>query len=229
MRIAILSDIHGNLPALDAVLADVAEQAPDDVWCGGDLAWSGPWGAECIARVRSEGWVTVRGNTDVWLTGDPQGVSEGEERDELQAMASAHGISEDDARWLIGLPIGHTGSGSILLVHARPDTPFDAPMPDAPAADFRPYEAQAAVIVYAHVHRAFVRRLADGTIVCNTGSVGLPMDGSTASYLIIDRVGPDLLLHHRRVSFDVEACIAGGRSLGGVIGERFIEAMERLR
>ena len=224
MRIAILSDIHGNLPALEAVVADVAAQSPDEIWCGGDLGWAGPWASECIARVREAAWPTIKGNTDVWITGDIQGVSG--DRGPLEAIARAHDVSADDARWLIGLPLGHSGPGSLLLVHGTPQSPFDAPLPDAPPSDFEPYENAATLVVYAHVHRAFLRRLADGTLVCNTGSVGMPMDGDTASYALIDRQGPDLTVRHRRVSFDRHAGIRRARELGGPIGRRFLEAME---
>jgi predicted phosphodiesterase len=224
LRIAILSDIHGNLPALEAVIADLATQSPDEIWCGGDLGWIGPWAAECIARVRGEGWPTIKGNTDVWITGDPQGVESADERAEFEDIARAHAISDDDARWLIDLPLGHTGPGSILLVHGTPQTPFDAPMPDAPASEFAPYASEATLVVYAHVHRAFVRRLAEGTLVCNTGSVGLPMDADTASYLVIERDGADLTLRHRRVAFDRARAIERARAVGGPSAERF-EAM----
>jgi predicted phosphodiesterase len=226
VRIAILSDIHGNLPAFDAVLTDLETQSPDEVWCGGDLGWAGPWARECIERVRGAGWPTIKGNTDVWITGDLQGVDSDAEREQLGAVARAHDVSEDDARWLIDLPLGHSGPGSLLLVHGTPQSPFDAPMPDAPPSDFEPYANAATLVVYAHVHRAFVRRLADGTIVCNTGSVGMPMDGDTASYLLVDRSGPDLTVRHRRVQFDRDAAIARGRELGGPIGERFLSALD---
>jgi predicted phosphodiesterase len=222
LRIAIVSDIHGNLPALEAVLRDLEEQSPDEVWCGGDLAWGGPWGRECIAGVRAAGWPTVRGNTDVWITGDPQGVPTPEGRAEVAEVAAAHAISGDDARWLASLPLGHSGPGSLLLVHGTPETPFDAPEPDASPADFAPYENHATLVVYGHVHRAFVRRLAGGTLVANAGSVGVPMDGELASYLVVERHGPELSLRHRRVTFDRRAGIERARALGGVIGERWL-------
>ncbi|HET7482149.1 MAG TPA: metallophosphoesterase family protein [Actinomycetota bacterium] len=221
MRIAIVSDIHGNLLALDAVMSDLEKQSPDEIWCGGDLAWAGPWGSECIARVREAGWTTVRGNTDVWITGDPQTIDDPDRRAVFEDIARWHAISEDDARWLLSLPIGHSGTGSILLVHGTPESPFRAPQPEAPAAEFSPYESHAGLVVYAHVHKAFVRRLADQTIVCNTGSVGLPMDGPTASYLLIDQNGPDLLLQHRRIEFDRRGAEAQARHLGGPAADEF--------
>ncbi|HEY7874131.1 MAG TPA: metallophosphoesterase family protein [Actinomycetota bacterium] len=227
MRVAVLSDIHGNLVALDAVLKDLERSKPDEVWCGGDIGWGGPWASECIARVRDEGWKTVRGNTDVWITGDPQTVDSPEDRARLQAMAEAHAISPEDARWLLNLPLGHSGPGSLLLVHGTPDSPFVAPMPDAPPAEFVPYEGQATMIVYGHVHRAFVRRLGEGTIVCNTGAVGFPMDADSACYLIIDQNGPEWTLVHRRVEFDRDGVVSEARRLGGPIQEsveRFLGA-----
>ena len=220
-----LSDIHGNLLALDAVMEDIEHQRVDEVWCGGDIAWAGPWASECIARVRASGWQTVRGNADVWITGDPQTVGDPAKRQRFQDVAGAHAISKDDADWLLGLPLGYTPAGSILLVHGTPESPFVAPMPDAPAAEFEPYEGKATIIVYGHVHRAFVRRLGDGTIVANPGSVGLPMDDETASYLIIERVGPEIALTHRRVRFDRRAGIAQARELDNAVGQLFLELM----
>jgi predicted phosphodiesterase len=225
LRIAIVSDIHGNLPALEAVGRDLDDQSPDEVWCGGDVAWGGPWGSECVAWVRGAGWPTVRGNTDVWVTGDAQGVPTPDGRAEVEEMAAAHDIPAADARWLARLPLGHAGPGSLLLVHGTPETPFDAPMPDAAPADFASYENQAALVVYGHVHRAFVRRLVGGTIVANTGSVGMPMDGELASYLLVERHGPELTVIHRRVPFDRRAGIARARALGGPVGERFLHFM----
>jgi protein phosphatase len=225
MRIAVISDIHGNLPALEAVTKDLEDQGVDEVWCGGDLGWGGPWASECIERVRAAGWPTVRGNTDIWITGDPQTVTSDEDREWVEAMAAAHALSQDDSRWLLGLPLGHSGPGSLLLVHATPQSPFVAPMPDALAADFKPYEDKATIVVYGHVHRAFVRRLVEGTIVCNSGSVGFPMDGESACYLVIDRSGPEWTLIHRRVFFDRAAVLSEARRLGGPIQqsvERFL-------
>lgn len=222
LRIAVVSDIHGNLLALDAVMEDLAAQSPDEVWCGGDIGWGGPWAQECITRVREAGWRCVRGNTDIWITGDPQTISSKEERALLEELAAQHNIAPDDARWLSGLPLGYTPAGSILLVHGTPDSCFVAPLPDAPAAEFAPYEDRAQVVVYGHVHHAFFRRLAGGTIVANTGSVGMPMDHETASYLLIDRDGTDITMRHRRVEFDRRAVIAQARHVPDPLGSRIL-------
>ncbi|MBA3430994.1 MAG: metallophosphoesterase family protein [Actinobacteria bacterium] len=223
MRIAVISDIHGNLPALEAVMGDLDEQSPDEVWCGGDIGWAGPWATECIGRIRETGWPTVRGNTDVWITGDPQTVEDLAARRELEQLAAAHDISDDDSKWLASLPLGHSGPSSTLLVHGTPDTPFDAPMPDGAAGEFSPYEGVASVVIYGHVHRAFFRRLADGTIVCNTGSVGLPMDSPLPSYLLIDTTGPDIAFRHRRVDYDRAGAIRTAKGLRNPVADRFLE------
>ncbi|MEA2507550.1 MAG: hypothetical protein QOH48_2168 [Actinomycetota bacterium] len=219
MRVAVLSDIHGNLLALDAVMTDIETQHPDEIWCGGDLAWGGPWPSECINRVREAGWPTVRGNTDVWITGDPQTVEGEAEREQMESVAKAHNISKEDAAWLLSLPVGHSGAGSLLLVHGTPQSPFTAPPPDAPAAEFTPYFGEAAVVVYGHVHKAFVRRLSDGTIVANPGSVGFPEDAETASYLLIDLEGAEWVLRIRRVSFDRRGALAQARAVGGPVAD----------
>lgn len=225
MRIAVLSDIHGNLVALEAVLDDLDDQSPDEVWCGGDIAWGGPWPSASIARVREAGWPTVKGNTDIWVAGDAQGLPPGTTDEEIQAMVAAHSLSDDDARWLLNLPLGHTGLGSVLMVHATPDTPFDAPDPDAPPSAFAPYEAQAQNVLYGHVHRAFVRRLADGTLVANPGSVGAPLDDETASYLLLDRHGTDWAFTHRRVAFDRQAVVDESRRRHDAVGDWMLEKM----
>jgi predicted phosphodiesterase len=227
VRIAVLSDIHGNLLALDAVMTDIEAQGVDEVWCGGDVAWGGPWGAECIRRLRESGWTAVKGNTDVWITGDPQTAETEDERQFVKEMAEAHAVDDEDARWLLNLPLGHAGRGSILLVHGTPASPFVAPLPAAPAGEFQPFEGQASIIVYGHVHHAFVRRLTDGTIVANTGSVGFPMDHPSASYLLIDQAGPDWTLRHRRVEFDRRAVIAQAKAVGGPIEKWTTEKLMR--
>ena len=226
MRIAIVADIHGNLTALEAVVKDIEEQTPDQVWCGGDLGWLGPRANECIAYVRDAGWPTVRGNTDVWIAGDPQTVEDEDDRRLYQDVAAQHNISDDDARWLVGLPIGHTGPGSLLMVHGTPDSPFTAPFPEEPPAAFTPYEGKAGLVIFGHVHVPFVRQLSDGTVVANPGSVGLPADGTTASYMLIDQTGADWTIRHRRVEFDVDSVVEQAQAFGGPAAERFIHLLK---
>ncbi len=225
MRIAILADIHGNLIALEEVMRDIEKQAPDQIWCGGDLAWLGPRGQECVTYVREAGWPTIKGNTDVWVTGDPQTIEDEEERQVHIGIAAAHEISEDDSRWLISLPFGHSGPGSLLMVHGTPESPFTAPFPNDPPSEFTAYEGKAALVIYAHVHIPFVRRLHDDTVVANPGSVGLPNDGRYATYMIIDQRGPDWTIRHRHIAFDIDAVVEQSKSFGGPASERFLSML----
>lgn len=227
MRRAILGDIHGNLIALESVVKDLEQHSPDEIWCVGDLGWLGPRANECIAFVREAGWPTVKGNTDVWIAGDPQTVSGEQDRQTFIGIAGAHDVSDDDARWLISLPLGHSGAGSMLMVHGTPESPFSAPMPDDPPASFSSYQGRAGLVVYGHVHVPFVRRLPDHTLVANPGAVGLPADGPTASYMLVDQHGTDWTIRNCRVDYDVDAVIEQSREMAGPASERFLALLQR--
>jgi hypothetical protein len=109
-------------------------------------------------------------------------------------------------------------------VHGTPNSPFTAPGPDSAPGDFEPYEGRAQIVVHAHVHRAFLRRLRDGTIVVNMARSA--SDGPTASYLLIDLEAPDVTFTHRRVPFDRRAGIAQAKALGDPLGEYFVKALD---
>ena len=106
MRLAVVSDIHGNLPALDAVIADLAETEPDQVVLGGDLALGGPHAPEVVDRLRELGWPSVLGNTDAALSGleaIPQAARGG-----FIPKVAAHTskiLGRNRTEWLTGLPM----------------------------------------------------------------------------------------------------------------------------
>ena len=136
-------------------------------------------------------------------------------------MAAIHDISPDDAEWLANLPMGHSPAGSILLVHGTPRL-RSTRRNRMPRGRVHRYEDKAQIVVYGHVHKAFVRRLAGGTIVANTGSVGMPKDGDSASYLILERHGSEISMQHRRVPFDRRAVIAEARRTPEPLGSRIL-------
>lgn len=214
MRLAIVSDIHGNLAALEAVAADLGRQAPDVVLHGGDLSLTGPRPAEVIDFVREQGWLGVLGNTDEILF-DPSGQAEQELRapglrDWLRVLFTSlmpwarERLGGARAEWLRGLP-REIRRDDLLLLHASPGDLWRAPMPDALDDQLRDtYGGRAAhLVIYGHIHRPFVRQL-DGLTVANSGSVGLPWDGDwRASYLLID----DGTVSIRRIEYDIDrAC-----------------------
>lgn len=185
MRVAVLSDIHGNLVALDAVLADLERVRPNLIVQGGDIAYIGARPAEVVDRIRELGWPGVHGNTDEMLwSGPPVGHPT-----PAKALAwSRLRLGPARLAWLRALPIEWRHDDEIAVVHAVPGdvwpgVPADAP-DDLLDETYRRLEAR--IAVYAHIHVPFVRHL-KGLTVANSGSVGLPLDGDTrSSYLLID-------------------------------------------
>jgi len=210
MRIAVVSDIHANLTAFEAVLADLRQTSPDLILHGGDLANAGSSPAEIVDRVRDLGWPGVGGNTDEMLF-RPESLDEfASQSPSLKAlfgaigeMAAADREALGDARleWLRELPRlqMHT---PIALVHASPASLWRAPAHTAGdtelASIYGPLGQPLAI--YGHIHVPFVRNIGVLT-VANTGSVGLPYDGDRrAAYLLLDNLQPTI----RRVEYDVE-------------------------
>ena len=211
MRVAIVSDIHGNRRAFQAVLADLRQVAPDRVVHGGDLAYGGAHSAEIIDQIRSLGWPGVRGNTDEMLWAQ-KSLAEFAARQPKLAPLLARiqdlipptlaSIGEERLRWLEGIPEQYSGEGFSVL-HASPGDLWRAPMPNASDEELQvTYGALGApIVVYGHIHRPYIRRL-QALTVANTGSVSQSYDGDRrASYLVID--GETLTI--RRVEYDVES------------------------
>ena len=210
MRIAVVSDIHANLTALEAVIADLRTMGADLVVQGGDLVNAGPRPAEVIDRVREMGWPGVYGNTDemLWM---PHRVSEtlqDPQRHRIRDLLLTHTIPQmlaaiggDRLAWLKSLPRRWSGEG-VSVVHAVPDDVWPA-VPASAADDEleRVYGVlQSAHVVYGHIHCPFVRRVSGFTVI-NAGAVGLSFDGDRrASYALIDGEQAEI----RRVDYDVE-------------------------
>ncbi len=199
MRLAVVSDIHGNLSALEAVVADLGRMAPDLVLHGGDLADGGSSPAAVIDRVRELGWQGVLGNTDEMLVrpqalGEAIGGKPGLERcfEALAEMAevSREVLGDERLAWLSRLP-PQERRGDLVLLHGSPATPWAAPPPEADddqlSTTYSPLQGQ--VVIHGHIHRPYVRRVG-GMTVANSGSVGLPYDGDRrAAYLLVDDDG----------------------------------------
>jgi putative phosphoesterase len=214
MRLAVVSDIHGNLTALEAVIADLRAAGPDLIVQGGDLGGNGSRPAEVIDRIRDLNWPGVVGNTDEMLW-RPQRLDELAARvpqlGPLMAViretaaAALAAIGSERLAWLEQLPDRWTGH-SVTVVHASPGNLWQAPMPNAADEELvRTYAALGSpVVAYGHIHVPYVRKLA-GLTVANSGSVGLPYDGDPrAAYLLID----DGEVSVRRVEYDIHEEIA---------------------
>lgn len=210
MRIAVVSDIHGNRTAFEAVLADLRRTSPDLILHGGDLPHGGASPAEIVDRIRDLGWHGVVGNVDEMLFAP-------ETLEDFAAQSSAprslwdavretavwtrSALGEERLAWLHELPRVRI-HGPMALVHASPGTTWRAPEPESGDSEFESvYKPLGkSVVVYGHVHRSFVRRF-PGMIVANSGSVSLSYDGDPrASYLLLDGSTPSI----RRVEYDVD-------------------------
>lgn len=211
MRIAVLSDIHGNLTALEAVIADLNRTKPDLVLHGGDLAASGSQPAEVIDLISHLGWPGVIGNTDemLWrpdlllalLATAPKLGELLQILFEAFAPATRTLIGQERMGWLQRLP-DEFRHDNLILLHASPGNLWRAPLDNSENAALEKVYAGlgAKIVVYCHIHRPFIRQL-DGLTICNCGSVGAPYDGDPrASYLLIENNLPKI----RRVEYDIE-------------------------
>lgn len=207
MKLAIVSDVHGNLAALEAVIQDLSNVKPDLVVHGGDVATNGPHPAECVDRIRELGWPGIAGNVDLALWWLPETLPENMIRTfRVMAPVTETMLGAERVAWLRTLPLEWRDGDRVALVHAVPGDTWKGVLPDASDAVLKeiygPLGAQLAV--YCHIHRPYVRKLDDFT-VANSGSVGLPWDGDTrSSYLLIEDGEPSI----RRVVYDVERHIA---------------------
>ena len=211
MRLAIVSDIHGNLTALEAVIADLKTTSPDLVVHGGDVVVGGPRPAEVIDRIRELSWPGVVGNTDEVLWAPEEFDRQVERAPKLRALLeilfhdfaeTRSRISDEQFRWLQSLPPVWNDHG-IALLHASPGDLWQAPMPDSePQQVAATYAGLASkIVVHGHIHRPYVRQVS-GFVVASPGSVGTPYDGDPrASYLLVDAGDATI----RRVEYDVEA------------------------
>jgi predicted phosphodiesterase len=210
MRIAIVSDIHGNRTAFEAVLADLRQTAPDLILHGGDLADGGASPAEIVDRIRDLGWQGVVGNTDEMLSIPGSLKDFANQSPKLQSLfavieematATCEVLGEERLAWLRGLPRIQI-HGPMALVHASPESPWRAPTHSASDAELESVYGPLGrpIAIYAHIHRSYVRSVS-GMIVANTGSVSLSYDGDRrAAYLLLDDAKPAI----RRVEYNVD-------------------------
>ncbi len=212
MRIAVVSDIHGNLTALEAVLADIRQLSPDLVLHGGDLADPGSNPIEVVDRIRDLGWRGVLGNTDEMLI-RPGSLEEFASQSSAPpalwsvirriAAATRSKLGDESLAWLHQLPRVAT-TPEFALVHAIPGDCWRAPAAQATDAELESIYGSLArpIVVFGHTHLPAIRSLTGRPkLLINTGSVGLPYDGDPrSSYLLLDGGTPSI----RRVEYSVE-------------------------
>ncbi|MDQ2050307.1 metallophosphoesterase family protein [Natronolimnohabitans sp. A-GB9] len=209
MQVGLVSDIHGNRVALEAVLEDMP--AVDELLCAGDVVGYNPWPAECVAELRERGVPTVMGNHDA-------AVVEGTAF-QFNSMARAgveHAraeLADDQLEWLESLPTERLEcDGRVKLVHGHPDDPKRYSRYTYPR-EFSPGMLDDEdVLVLGHTHVQGVEQSTEG-IVVNPGSVGQPRDGDPrAAYAVVDLEA--LTVETHRVEYDIEAVQDAVREAG---------------
>lgn len=216
-RIAIVSDVHGNLTAYEAVLADIDARGVTRVFNLGDFVGKGPRGADCVELSRDRCEVNVRGNWDDFIPGDVAALSESARwwRDELKP---------EQLPWLATLPLSHdllisgrwvrlfhASSSSVhtRVRHRHTAEEFDAMFANTELTGDGPLPT---VVGYGDIHDAYLT-VEGGRTLFNAGSVGNALDEPTASYVILEGVvgstdPAPFGIQFVRVHYDIEAEIA---------------------
>jgi diadenosine tetraphosphatase ApaH/serine/threonine PP2A family protein phosphatase len=209
--LAVLYDIHGNLPALEAVLAEVEDAGCDRFLLGGDYGTPSPAPHETLARLRELPDATwIRGNGERWLREPP------EIPEVVQVYAEFEGVlSDEETDWLYGLPERAEVDG-ILYVHGSPVSDVESFAPQAEDGEERLLGGvRDRTVVFGHSHQQFRRPGPNGTHLVNPGSVGMPLDGDVRAAWAT-WAGD---FEFRRTEYDVERAAAAFRSMGGEFAE----------
>ena len=241
MRIALLSDVHANLPALDAVLADIDRRGDvDAVYHLGDLVGYSAQPNEVVARLRERGIAGIAGNYDSTVATDYKHCgckSESPRQEELAHVSFEYtraAVSPETKRYLASLPFsldlrplgGHLSGPRLVLVHGTPtlntvywteDRSDDFCLKMAGSVGLKAGD----VIAFGHTHKPWHREI-DGIHFVNTGSVGRPKYGDPrAGYVLLELGAATPRVELVRVPYDVQRTIAGVRSAG--LPEDFVE------
>ena len=219
--LALLYDVHGNLPALEAAISD-ADAAGARGWIlGGDYALFGGWPAETVARLRElEPATWIRGNGERW-TADPESAPDNAVVPGAVA-AAREALGPEVVADLASLPFSHPHEGT-LICHGSPLSDVRSFAPSAGDEDAELLAGtDAPRVIFGHTHIPFARTAAGGVELVNPGSVGMPFDGDPrAAYALLSDDGR---IEHRRVGYDHRASADRVRSLGGhwseVVGRR---------
>ncbi len=223
MRIGIISDIHGNMAALDAVLRDLEPRALDAIYCLGDLVGYAAHPDEVTERIRSEGIPTIMGNYDdgVGFERDECGCAytnpvDKALGDQSLAWTKANVTPENKAflRTLVSEIRLEADGRRVLLVHGSPRRINEYLFEDRPISSFQRLAAssQADIIVFGHTHKPYTKRAGDVLFV-NAGSVGKPKDGDwRACYVVLDPSDAANPVEFIRLPYDVASEAAAIRA-----------------
>jgi putative phosphoesterase len=216
-RVAVITDIHANLPALESALADIEQRDVDGLYCGGDLVGYGPHPNEVCGLIEERAIPTIYGNYDYAIARDLEdcgcayvNAHDRELGEQSVAWTLAHtGRREKD--FMARLPFDlrfEVGGRRIRLVHGSPRKVNEYLFEDKPARLYERLAAQSEcdVLVFGHTHKPWIHTYG-GVLFVNCGSVGKPKDGDPrAAYALLESGAPgEVRAEIRRVSYDAEA------------------------
>lgn len=228
-RIALLGDVHANLPALEAVLTHAGGLGVESIWNIGDFVGYGAFPNEVVQRMRKMKAISIIGNYDLKVLNFPQKDKKWRKKKHpLKWMAfkwTYDHLSDKSLQYLRTLPEERwlkIGRREFLLVHGSPASNEELIGPDTPEERLQvlSYIAQEKnsspvdAIIFGHSHQAFARQVNDTWFV-NTGSVGRPDDGDPrACYAILDISADGLQFHHYRLDYDIGKAVSAIREKG---------------
>jgi predicted phosphodiesterase len=210
MRIAILSDIHGNLPAFEAALEHLQSQQVDELIIAGDIVVGAPDTADCWRLAQSLGCTILRGNHERYVAdyNTPAADPNWNTPQYAPVQWGAAQLTEAEREALRRLPLS-VRLDDLLLVHASLRSDRDTVTAYTPEADLAPMfpEVTERYIVRAHNHLCTVRPWGERFII-TAGSVGMPLDGNpTAQYLILEQHRGGWRIYHQSIPYDLQAVI----------------------
>ena len=222
-KIALLSDVHGNLPALEAVLANAAGSGIKELWYCGDFLGYAPFPNEVVQRLREARAVSIIGNYDLKVLAFPQQREEWKRKKVPEKYAAFEWnyehLSKDTKTYLESLPQQarvRVNGFTALLVHGSPDSVDEHLGSNTPMTRFEELADASKVdmIACGHSHEAFVKQV-KGTWFVNPGSVGRPEGGDwRAAYALLEFTGGRLNVESRRVEYDVDHAVRAIQEAG---------------
>lgn len=238
MRIALISDIHGNLVALEAALADIQRRGAERIICLGDVAAGGPQPREVIQRLHDLAIPVIMGNTDQWLLNPipTDADREGKEQESARDQWAAAQLTSADTELVLGyqasLSLDFGDGFTLLCYHGSPRSFNDRIEPDTPLDDLDRWFAEERALINAggHTHEPMIRRYGASTLV-NPGSIGLPLIKPTgaaainpawAEYALLERDEGALSIALLRVPYPPADLAAAVRATGLPGGESWL-------
>lgn len=230
MKIALISDIHGNLAALEAVVDDIYKRKIDKVICLGDIIGKGPNTKEAIDICRKECDIVIKGNWDDGLYSHYVELSRGQARDTSESARWYINSADPERMEYLG-SLRHSAefylSGKLIRVfHAHPknfnryfsDSPVEQRLELFDYGETSEIKKAADVAIYADIHSVYMQVL-NGRYLLNTGSVGNPLDINRASYVIVEGEESStdessFNVQFVRVPYDIERAVAAAKELG---------------